>query len=319
VEVFGGKVFRTPDLLSVFANTGIKRRHTALPIDWYLQPRGWDARNDAYLEAADALFVQAAERALAAAGIAADAVGTVVTVSSTGIATPSLEARLHGRMGFAPGVRRVPVFGLGCAGGVSGLAVASRLAAADPSRPVLLVVVELCSLSVRADEPTKANVIATALFGDGAAAAVLQGGEGPGRPVVGDAQHLWPDTLDIMGWKIDPTGLGVVLAATLPAFVAKNFGAAVATFRAETGERDARFVCHPGGARVLPALEGVLGLEEGTLKVEREVLADYGNMSAPTVLFVLDRVLKAGEAGPITLAALGPGFTGSFVALDAAA
>ena len=315
VEAFGGKVFRTPDLLSVFANTGIKTRRTAKPMSWYLEPRGFDARNDAYVEAADALFVEAAEKALAAAGVSAGEVGTVVTVSSTGIATPSLEARLHGRMGFAAGVKRVPVFGLGCAGGVSGLAIASRLASADPSKPVLLVVVELCSLSVRT-EPSKENVIATALFGDGAAAVVLHAGPSTGRPIVGDAQHLWPDTLDIMGWRIDPTGLGVVLAASLPAFVAKNFGAAVRTFQAEVGERSARYVCHPGGARVLPALESVLGVPEGTLTVEREVLSEYGNMSAPTVFFVLDRMLKAGEAGPITLAALGPGFTGSFVALD---
>lgn len=209
VEHFGGKVFRTPDLISLFENTGIKTRHVARPMDWYVQPHGWDERNDAYLEAADRLYVEAAEKALDAAGLKASEIGTVVTVSSTGIATPSLEARLHGRLGFSAGVRRVPVFGLGCAGGVSGLAIAARLAVADPTKPVLLVVVELCSLSARADEPTKANVVATALFGDGAAAVVLDASpEAKGRPIVGDAQHLWPDTLDIMGWRIDPTGLG---------------------------------------------------------------------------------------------------------------
>lgn len=316
---FEGKVFRTPDLMAVFKNTGIKTRHTALPMDWYRQTHGWDERNDAYLEAAERLYVEATEKALADAGLKASDIGTVVTVSSTGIATPSLEARLHGRLGFAAGVKRVPVFGLGCAGGVSGLSIAARLAAADPSKPVLLVIVELCSLSVRADQPTKANVVATALFGDGAAALVLDASAtAKGRPVVGDAQHLWPDTLDIMGWRIDPTGLGVVLAATLPTFVAQRFGEAVSTFKEQVGERDARYVCHPGGARVLPALEAVMGIEEGTLATERAVLADYGNMSAPTVFFVLDRVLKEGDEGPLTLAALGPGFTASFVALDAA-
>ena len=316
---FEGKVFRTPDLLAVFKNTGIKTRHVALPMDWYTRPHGWDERNDAYLAAAELLYVEAAEKALAAAGLTAADVGTVVTVSSTGIATPSLEARLHGRLGFAAGVKRVPVFGLGCAGGVSGLSIAARLAAADPSKPVLLVIVELCSLSARVDEPTKANVVATALFGDGAAALVLDASPAAkGRPVVGDAQHLWPDTLDIMGWRIDPTGLGVVLAATLPAFVAQRFGEAVTTFKDQVGERSARYVCHPGGARVLPALEEVMGLEEGALATERDVLADYGNMSAPTVFFVLDKVLRSGDAGPLTLAALGPGFTASFVALDPA-
>ncbi len=323
--VFGGKVFRTPDLLQLFANTGITTRRTVKPLDWYAHPRDWSERNDAYIEAAEALYVEVAEKALAAAGLRADEVGTVVTVSSTGIATPSLEARLHGRLGLAPGVRRAPLFGLGCAGGVSGFAVASRLAQADPGRPVLLVVVELCSLACRADEATKANVVATALFGDGAAAAVLRAGPPtPGaRPVEADAQHLWPDTLDIMGWKIDPIGFGIVLASTLPTFVQQRFHEAVEGFFATCGHgRDEvdRFVCHPGGARVLPALEGVIGLEEGTLDVERGVLADYGNMSAPTVLFVLERVLQRGaDTGRLVLAALGPGFTGSFLSLGPAA
>ena len=321
---FKGQVFRTPDLLALFANTGIRTRRTARPLGWYLEPHGWPERNDAYLAAAEALYLEAAERALDRAGVAAHEVGTIVTVSTTGIATPSLEARLHGRLGLDPGVKRVPVFGLGCAGGVSGLAIARRLAAAEPGRPVLLVVVELCSLSVRADAPTKANVVATALFGDGAAAAVLQAGDGPpgARPVLADAQHLWPDTLDIMGWTVDPVGFGIVLAPTLPGFVSQRFHEAMQGFGREAqGFHDAhaRYVCHPGGARVLPALEGVMGLPEGALDVEREVLAEFGNMSAPTVFFVLERVLAAGEAGPLTLAALGPGFTASFAALGAAA
>ena len=142
------------------------------------------------------------------------------------------------------------------------------------------------------------------------------------RAVEADAQHLWPDTLDIMGWTVDPVGFGIVLAPTLPAFVQQRFGEAMEGFGREAQafhEGHARYVCHPGGARVLPALESVMGLEEGTLDVEREVLAEYGNMSAPTVFFVLERVLARGEAGPLTLAALGPGFTASFAALGAAA
>ena len=321
-QVFGGKVFREADLLQLFRNTGIATRRTVKPMDWYLGRRDWAERNAAYLEGADALYLEAAERALAAAGVRADEVGTVVTVSSTGIATPSLEARLHGRLGLSAGVVRVPVFGLGCAGGVSGLAIASRLARADPGRAVLLVTVELCSLAVRTDEASKANVIATALFGDGAAACVLRAGDpvAGARAVTGDSQHLWPDTLDIMGWTVDPVGFGIVLAATLPTFVAQRFHEAADGFAAaHGGGPPARYVCHPGGARVLPALEGVLGLQEGALDVEREVLRDYGNMSAPTVFFVLERVLREGPEGPLTVAALGPGFTASFVGLDARA
>ena len=321
-RVFGGKVFREADLQALFRNTGISTRRTVKPIGWYLQPQDWAARNAAYLEGADALYEAAARRALARAGVAPEEVGTVVTVSSTGIATPSLEARLHGRLGLDPGVLRAPLFGLGCAGGVSGLAVASRLAAADPrGRPVLLVAVELCSLAVRTDEASKANVVATALFSDGAAAVVLRAGE-PGagaRAVTGDSQHLWPDTLDIMGWTVDPVGFGIVLAATLPSFVARRFHEAVAGFDAHEGRTPARYVCHPGGAKVLPALEGVLGLAEGALDVERRVLSEFGNMSSPTVHFVLERVLADGPPGPLTLAALGPGFTASFVGLGARA
>ena len=324
-SIFGGKVFRTPDLLKLFDNTGIKTRRTVKPLDWYARPCGWSERNEAYIEGAEALYMEAAGKALAAAGLRADEIGTVVTVSSTGIATPSLEARLHGRLGLSPSVKRCPVFGLGCAGGVSGLALAARLAKAEPGKPVLLVVVELCSLACRADEATKANVVATALFGDGAAAAVLRAGppEPGARPIEADSQHLWPDTLDIMGWTIDPVGFGIVLASTLPAFVQKRFGEAISGFAAERGEGAGavgRYVCHPGGARVLPALEEVIGLPVGAMDIEREVLAEYGNMSAPTVWFVLERVLQrirdTGEdPGRLVMAALGPGFTASFVSL----
>ncbi|MBE7218757.1 MAG: hypothetical protein INR64_09825, partial [Caulobacteraceae bacterium] len=143
------------------------------------------------------------------------------------------------------------------------------------------------------------------------------------RPIEADSQHLWPDTLDIMGWTVDPTGFGIVLASTLPAFVQRHFGEAVEGFRrASGGAPVARHVCHPGGARVLPALEEVMGLDAGALDIEREVLAEFGNMSAPTVWFVLERVLararERGEAlGPLAMAALGPGFTASFVGLGA--
>ena len=318
--LFAGRVFRTPDLLSVFANTGIRTRRAVRPLEWYATPRDWPERNAVYLAAAEALFIEAAEKALAAAGLTAAEVGTVVTVSSTGIATPSLEARVFKRMGFRPTVRRAPVFGLGCAGGVSGLSIAARLAQATPGEAVLMVVVELCSLSCRPDEFTKANVVATALFGDGAAAVVLRAGGDGGRRIDGAGEHTWPDTLDIMGWRIDPVGFGVILSSDLPAFVGREFRKAGRTVLREMGRTPAdvgRFVFHPGGARVLPALEASLDLPEGSLDLERQVLADYGNMSAPTVFFVLERALAAGLSGPLMLGALGPGFTATFVSLSA--
>ena len=299
-------------LSAVFANTGIRERRLSQPLDWYFQPQGWPERTAAYLAAAEALFVEGASAALAAANIPASEVDTIVTVSSTGIATPSLEARVLGRMGFRGDVERVPVFGLGCGGGVSGLTLAARLADGRPGSTVLLVTIELCSLAFRLDELTTANIVATALFGDGGAACVLRsGGEGPWR-VEGGGQHTWPESLSVMGWNVDPSGFGVIFSQMIPPFVRLRMAEAADGILKRMGltrEDVGRFVCHPGGAKVIQALEGALDLGQGSLDVEREVLADYGNMSAPTVMFVLERVLKRRPEGRLFLTALGPGFS----------
>jgi alkylresorcinol/alkylpyrone synthase len=303
---------------SLFANTGIRHRYGVKPIEWYLEPRGWPERTTAFLDGAATLFVDVAEDAIARAGLAARDIDTVVTVCSTGVATPTLEARLAGRIGFRADVSRVPVFGLGCAGGVSGLAVAARLAESRPGTNVLLVVIELCTLAVRHDELTKANIVAASLFGDGAAALVLRAGDGGSTRVEASAEKLWPDTLGIMGWSVDTTGLGVVFQRTIPDFVEEHFGPAVAELlaRMDLCEADIdRFVCHPGGTKVINALERALSLDQGMLDHERDIIADYGNMSAPTVLFVLQRALAKGLRRRSLLTALGPGFTASCVAL----
>jgi alkylresorcinol/alkylpyrone synthase len=307
----------------VFTTSGIESRYTVKPLDWYFTSLGWPERNAAYLEGAQELFVEAATRALAAAGVPASEVDTIVTISSTGVATPSLEARVAGRMGFRADVERVPVFGLGCAGGVSGLALASRLAAGRPGATVLLVAIEICTAAFRMDQLTPANMVATALFGDGAAACVVRAGsdeEGLAR-IEGAGEHLWPDTLDIMGWKVDPTGLGVIFDRSIPPFAEKEVGRAVENILSRIGvARDSvdRFACHPGGAKVITALEATLGLAQGTLDHEREVLRQYGNMSAPTVLFVLERLMGAGLPQRTVLTALGPGFTCSCLSLGRA-
>jgi alkylresorcinol/alkylpyrone synthase len=305
-------------LASLFFNTGIRHRYGVKPIEWYLEPRGWPERTSAFLEGAETLFIDVAQAAIARAGIAADDIDTVVTVCSTGIATPTLEARLVGRMGFRPDVSRVPIFGLGCAGGVSGLAVASRLAESRPGTNVLLVVLELCTLAVRHDELTKANIVAASLFGDGAAALVVRAGDGGSTRIEASAEKLWPDTLGIMGWNVDPEGFGVVFQRTIPDFVTEHLGPAISEILARMDLCDSdvdRFVCHPGGTKVINALEHALSLDQGTLDHERDVIADYGNMSAPTVLFVLERALAKGLPRRSLLTALGPGFTASCVAL----
>jgi alkylresorcinol/alkylpyrone synthase len=305
-------------LAPVFETTGIRTRYTVKPIDWYLSELGWAERNAAYLQGAQDLFVVAASRALAAAGCEAGDVDTIVTVSSTGIATPSLEAMVAGRMGFRAGVERVPVFGLGCAGGVSGLAIAARLARARPGSTVLLVTIEICTTAFRIDQLTSANMVATALFGDGAAACLVRSGQSGMAHIEGAGEHLWPDSLAIMGWNVDPRGLGVVFDRAIPPFAQEHVGPAVDSILARIGvARDSvdRFACHPGGAKVITALEATLNLDHGTLDHERAVLEKYGNMSAPTVLFVLERLIKAGLPRRTVMAALGPGFTCSCLSL----
>ncbi|MBO0905725.1 type III polyketide synthase [Jiella sonneratiae] len=320
-EVFGGRFTDFERLRPVFENTGIEMRYSVQPIDWFYRPQNWQQRTDAYLDGATALFVDAATKALAAAELSPDAIDVVVTVSSTGIATPTLEARAHGKLGFRPDVRRVPLFGLGCAGGATGLALAARLAGAEPGAKVLLVVVETCTLAFRDDALTKSNIVATALFGDGAAALVLAaGGDGTGPKILASGEHLWPKTLDVMGWNVDPVGFGAVFATSIPTLVTERMRPAASAMLAKGGETlsDVEgYVFHPGGTKVVEALEPAFDLPENSLDVERRVLREFGNMSAPTVLFVLQRKLAAGLAGRTLLAALGPGFTGSFVRLDA--
>jgi len=305
-------------LARVFDNAGIEKRHAARPLSWFEETHGWQDRMEAYEEVAGSLFAATATRALDQAGLTVDQVDCVVTVSSTGITTPSLDARLAGRLGFRADIERVPVFGLGCAAGVSGFGIASRLARSRPGAVVLFVAIELCTLAFRLDELTKPNIIATALFGDGAAACVLRSGQGGMAEVESAGDHLFPDTLDIMGWKIDDTGLGILLAQGLPPFAEKELGPAIdgilARSRLKRGDID-RFICHPGGTKVLTAMESSLSMVPDTLDIERAVLADYGNMSSPTVLFVLERAISRGLPDRAAMIAMGPGFTASCVTL----
>jgi len=321
-DVFGSRFPDYDRFASIFTNTGIVKRHGVKPFQWYLEPRGWPERTEAFLDGAEALFVDVAGKALAGAGLDAADVDTVVTVCSTGIATPSLDARVHRRMGFRSDVSRVPVFGLGCAGGTSGLSIASRLAQARPGSNVLLVTIELCSLALRLDELTKANIIAVSLFGDGAAAIVLRAGDGGATQIEHAGEHLWPDTLDVMGWSVDPQGFGVILRRTIPEFVTAQLKPVLtqilARMQLSLADID-QFICHPGGARVINAIETALALDQGTLEHERQVIADYGNMSSPTVLFVLERARAKGLPARSLLTALGPGFSASCVSLRHAA
>jgi alkylresorcinol/alkylpyrone synthase len=309
-------------LAQVFETAGILRRYAVRPLEWYLGPLGWPERSEAFLDGGGQLFIDAATSALDAAGMTAAQVDTVVTISSTGVTTPSLEAHVAGRMGFRSDIERVPVFGLGCAGGVSGLSIASRLARARPGSVVLLVVIELCSLAFRLDKLTKANIVATALFGDGAAACVLRAGETGLAAIEMSGEHIWPNTLDIMGWTTDPQGFGVIFDRAIPPFAEANMAPAIAGIldRSGLGLDDIdRFAFHPGGSKIVTALERAFALEQGALDHERAILAEYGNMSAPTALFVLERVIRGGLPSRTLLTAMGPGFTTSCISLQKAA
>ena len=224
-------------------------------------------------------------------------------------------------IGLRSDVRRVPVFGLGCAGGVNGLALASRLAASEPGTNWLFVTVETCSISIRLDSDDPAAVVATALFGDGAAAAVVSSGEHSLARVAGSAEKLWPDTQRIMGWDVEDPGLAVVFDRAIPPFIEANLAGAIDEMAAglgiSRGDID-RFCCHPGGVKVIDAIETALELNQGELNIEREVLRDYGNMSAPTVLFVLQRLIEQSLPRCVMMTAFGPGFTCAGLLLEAA-
>jgi alkylresorcinol/alkylpyrone synthase len=319
---FSGRFDDYDRLAKVFETSGILHRYAVRPIDWYFEPLGWPERNAAYLDGATELFIDAATKALDAAGLTGAEVDAVVTVSSTGIATPSLEARAAGRLGFRADIERVPVFGLGCAGGVSGISIAARLAQSRPGSVVLVVAIELCTLSFRLDELTKANIVATALFGDGASACVLRSGGTGIAEVEMSGQHMWADTLDVMGWTVDPLGFGVIFDRAIPPFAEERMAPAVSGILNRAGLELSdidRFAFHPGGKKVVTALERAFSLSQGTLNHERDILAEYGNMSAPTALFVLERLIRDGLPARTLLTAMGPGFTATCVSLQRAA
>lgn len=320
-EAFGGRKELFDRLSGVFDNAGIARRHIVAPQDWYMSSHGWHDRNALYLEAAESLFVEAASAAIEKAGLEPDRIDGVVTVSTTGIATPSLEARVGPRMGLREDIRRVPIFGLGCAGGVNGLATASRLAASEPGTNWLFVTVETCSISIRLDSDDPAAIVATAIFGDGAAAAVVTTGEHSLARITGSAEKLFPDTLRIMGWDVEDPGLAVVFDRAIPPFIEENLAQTVDEMCASLGveRKDIdRLCCHPGGVKVIDAIETALHLNQGELNIEREVLRDFGNMSAPTVLFVLERLVQQGLPKRTLMTAFGPGFTCAGLMLEAA-
>lgn len=304
-------------LLPVYGNAGIETRYSCVPLEWYLEPHGWQERTRLYVDNAVDLLADATRRCLDQAGCDPAELAGIVTVSTTGIATPSLDALLMERLALRRDMRRLPIFGLGCVGGVVGLSHAVAMANSLPSGKVLFLVVELCALTFRHGDNSVSNIVASALFGDGAAAALI-GCVGDGPELGAGGSHTWPQSLEVMGWRVEEDGLGVLFSRDIPTLVRRDLRAAAGAFLArndmEIGDLDG-FICHPGGAKVLNALEDAFDLPENSLVEARSVLRDYGNMSAATVLFVLERILRRGRAGRYLMSALGPGFTAGFQVL----
>ena len=317
-------------LMPVYKNAGIGKRYSCRPLADYRRTGSWKEKNSSYLASAVELLEDATLRCLEEAKLQAGDIDAIVAVSTTGLATPSLDAQLMNRLPFRSDVERLPIFGLGCAGGVLGLARAAALARARPGAKVLFLVVELCALTFRQQDQSNANIVATALFGDGAAAAIVSSGEnGHGHESCGTelpapriahwGEHTWPNSLDVMGWSVEDDGLGVIFSQDIPSIVLRKMRGALDGYLARHGlvrsDIDG-FITHPGGTKVIHALERALDLQSGTLRSARDVLWNFGNMSAATVLFVLAEERKKGIYGRQVMTALGPGFTAAFLTLE---
>jgi alkylresorcinol/alkylpyrone synthase len=307
-------------LMPVFENAGIATRYSSVPLDWYGEPHGWRERNELYLQTATDLLTGAAIEALAESGRRPRDIAAIVVVSTTGIATPSLDAVLMNRLGLPTSIVRLPIFGLGCAGGVIGLSHAATLARTLPEGDVLFLAVELCSLTFRRRDLSKSNIVGAALFGDGATAMVVGRPGSPGLRLGASGMKTWPNSLDIMGWQVEDDSLGVLFSRDIPTLVRNDMRPAAEEFLSRCGlaPRDlAGLICHPGGMKVVDALEQAFDLPPGAMQAARYVLRDYGNMSAVTVLFVLRRMMEQGVAGRHLMTALGPGFSAGFQILEA--
>ncbi|GLW73534.1 stilbene synthase [Kitasatospora phosalacinea] len=306
------------------AGAGVEFRHLAFPLERYPELDGFGRANDAWLTAAAELAGRAATAALTEAELPPERVDFIVSTTVTGIAVPSLEARLAPRLGLREDVRRLPLFGLGCAGGAAGLATLADLLAGRPDGVALLLATELCSLTLQRSDASAANLLATALFGDGAGAlvAVGDGVDRSGPEVVATRSRLYPGTERLLGWEVGDSGFRILLGAELPELVRLFVGEEVSSFLAahdlKPGDLTA-WVCHPGGPRVLDALQTELGLPAAALAPSRASLARCGNLSSASVLHILRDVLAADPPPPPgsygLVLALGPGFASELVLL----
>ncbi|WP_194892488.1 type III polyketide synthase [Catenulispora pinisilvae] len=310
----------------LYANSGVQTRHTVLPLTGYRKLEGIDQTNDAYTEHATELGGEAVDSALRQAGVAAEDVDLFVTTSVTGLAVPSLDARLMPRLGMRPDVKRVPMFGLGCVGGAAGLSRIHDYLLAWPEHTAVLMAVELCSLSVPLVDATVPDLVVSALFGDGAGAVVVRGAgtrpaPGGGVRVVATRSELCPNSHDVLGWRLGPNGFRIVLTTELSGVVERELGGAVKRFLADHGLQVpdvVAWIVHPGGPKVIDAVRDSLELPEDRVATARAALAEAGNLSSASIVQVLGKELAdpAARPGPMVVVGLGPGVSIELLLLD---
>jgi alkylresorcinol/alkylpyrone synthase len=307
-----------------FERVGVEHRYLALPAERYAEISGFGRRNEVWLEVATELGERALVLALEECGLAPSEIGELVTTTVTGVAVPSLDARLMNLVPFAPDLRRLPLFGLGCAGGAAGVARIDDYLRAFPDRAAALLSVELCSLTIQPEDFSVANLVSSGLFGDGASAVIAVGAEHPlagvGAPaVLASRSAFFPSTERVMGWDVVDRGFRVVLSTDVPAIARERVPPLVRSFLDEHGlsvSDIAAWVTHPGGPKVMDALEEGLSLDRGTLDPSREVLARMGNLSSSSILFLLDefrRRRRPEDASYGLLLAMGPAFAAEMV------
>jgi alkylresorcinol/alkylpyrone synthase len=318
IKQFVASIFRShvdyiDRLLPVFENSCIKIRYLSNPLEWYSIPHSFAEANRIFEKVALDLSEKAAQQAMQKASMEPKDIGMVIFVSSTGIASPTLDSKIIERLGLSPHTRRLPIWGLGCAGGVSGVARGAELAYCYPEKAILVISVELCSLTFQRDDYSKSNLVGTSIFSDGAAAVLIKM-DGDGPAIVGNYSTLFPHTEDVMGWELVETGLKVRFSRDIPSLVRQYlpdlFRSACSMWGIDQADV-CHYVAHPGGTKVLGAYSDSLKLPKDNFVYAYEMLRDYGNMSSASVLFVLDqfmaRTSKTDDFG--IMLALGPGFS----------
>src|SRR6516225_2681952 len=321
-ELSGLGPAQRPLLERLHGNAGVDTRHTVLPLPEYCGVWGIVPANDRYIEEATALGERALRGALAAAGLPGRDVDLLIVTSVTGVAVPSLDARLIPRLGLRRDVKRLPIFGLGCVAGAAALGRLHDYLLAWPHHHAALLAVELCSLSWPITEVTTADLVVSGLFGDGAAALVAAGGQAAEGPrVVASRSEVYPDSGDTLGWRLGSDRFRIVLTAELADVVERRLSGSVSAFLAEHGltvEEITAWVCHPGGPKVIDAIQNSLKLPDSALELSRRSLAEVGNLSSASVLHVLEKTIGAdppppGSAG--LMIGLGPGVSVELVLL----